>query len=379
MVKIVKQEADCARRESPEGVNGAAEPRSTDILELLSKAKEEYQRAQGGKRDTSAELNVTAASSTAEHVHCSSQQEKSSPSKVKQITVEELFDSSLPKDATSVIFPVQHTTTACSGLSISYHQNQSCSAPAHLNQLPPSNLPSPDSRSNQQSQAPILPQAPYVLHPSPIFKSMVPKSEHQPLCSVFPLMMPPAGSEPHAAPPGCAASPCTTYMRKEVLSTLKPAVSSVHMNIHKPVLAPNFLPSALLPPHSFQEPTVIPPPQHMKEVDSLSQPSNLIKPLSTVAMRLGLAGPAAEISVLLSPSAFQQSMNKTPAAMSGFPPAPSELSSSDVGVVDPPEAPCRKAQLQETLIYLIKNDAAFFRAIHEHLQTVTNDFSNMKV
>ena len=47
--RIVKLEADHAQRESPERAeprrtNGAAEPRPMDILELLSKAKEEYQR-----------------------------------------------------------------------------------------------------------------------------------------------------------------------------------------------------------------------------------------------------------------------------------------------------------------------------------------------
>lgn len=47
--RIVKQEADYVHRESPERAeprrtNGVAEPRPIDILELLSKAKEEYQR-----------------------------------------------------------------------------------------------------------------------------------------------------------------------------------------------------------------------------------------------------------------------------------------------------------------------------------------------
>lgn len=45
----MKQEADHAQRESPERAeprrtNGVTETRPIDILELLSKAKEEYQR-----------------------------------------------------------------------------------------------------------------------------------------------------------------------------------------------------------------------------------------------------------------------------------------------------------------------------------------------
>ncbi|XP_034551945.1 mRNA-decapping enzyme 1A [Notolabrus celidotus] len=381
MVKIVKQEADHAKRESPESVNGVAEPRPIDILELLSKAKEEYQRAQGGERDTSAELSMKAAINTAEQVHCAPLSEKNSHLVVKQITIEELFGSSLPKEATSATLPLQHTTTTSGDPSTSYHQNQSYPTPAHQNRHPPSNLPGPDARSNHHHQAPNLPPAPYALQPSPVFQSIVPKSEHQTLCPVSPLMMSPSGLEPHGAPPGPTAplAACTTFMGKEILSTLKPAVPSVNMNIHKPVLAPNFLPSALFPPHSFQEPKVKPHPHHMKEMDAFSQPSNLIKPLSTVAMNPGVAGPGAEISVLLSPSAFQQSINKTTAA-SGFPPAPSEPSSTSGGIVEPPEAPCSKTQLQETLIYLIKNDSSFLGAIHDaYLRTLTKDFSNMKV
>ncbi|XP_074538570.1 mRNA-decapping enzyme 1A [Halichoeres trimaculatus] len=374
MVKIVKQEADHAKRESPESINGVAEPRSIDILELLSKAKEEYQRAQGGERDTSAELNVKAAVNTSEQEHCSSQSEKNSHSIVKQITIEELFGSSLPKDTTSATLPVQHTTTSSSDPSTSYHQNQSYSTQGHQNRHPPSTLHGPDTRSNPQHQASNLPPAPYTLQPSPVFQSVVPKSEHQTLCSVSPLMMSPASLEPHAASPGSTA-PLATYLGKEMLNTLKPAAPTLNINIHKPVLAPNFLPSALFPPHSFQEPKVKPLPQQIKEMDVFTQPTNLIKPPSTVAMNPG----AGEMSVLLSPSAFQQSINKTTAASSGFPPAPSEPSSTSVGILEPQQASCSKTQLQETLIYLIKNDAAFLGAIHDaYLRTLTKDFSNMK-
>ena len=47
--RIVKLEADYAQSQSPGGprpgkTNGVAEPRPIDILELLSKAKEEYHR-----------------------------------------------------------------------------------------------------------------------------------------------------------------------------------------------------------------------------------------------------------------------------------------------------------------------------------------------
>ncbi|XP_052461238.1 mRNA-decapping enzyme 1A-like isoform X3 [Carassius gibelio] len=88
MLQIVKQEASRASPHTgPSGrTNGCVQSRPTDILELLSKAKDEYQR--------------------------------SGRSVVKQITVEELFGSSLPKEASqstsssvgeSMCAPVSHS------------------------------------------------------------------------------------------------------------------------------------------------------------------------------------------------------------------------------------------------------------------------------
>ncbi|XP_071331753.1 mRNA-decapping enzyme 1A [Trachinotus anak] len=373
MVKIVKQEADHAQRVSPERAesgktNGVAEPRSIDILELLSKAKEEYQRAQAGETDGSTELNVKAAIIPAERTHSTPQPEKSSHAMVKQITVEELFSSSLPKDSSLPAMPAQNTITASSDPSTAYIQNQSYPTSAHQN-----------PGSNQRPQAPELIPAPYVLHSSPVFQS-VPRSDPQPQCSVSPLLVPLASSEPCAAPPGPpppAAS--VAYLGQEILSTLKPAVPSVNSDIHKPILAPNFLPSTLVPPHSFQEPMGKPILQHSKEMDVFSQPPNLIKPMSAVPMSPAFAVPGPGISVLLSPSAFQQS-NKATAAASVVLPAPSESSSTSVGAVEPPPAPCSKTQLQEILIHLIKNDPDFLSAIHDaYLQTLSKDFSTMKL
>lgn len=57
------------------------------------------------------------------------------------------------------------------------------------------------------------------------------------------------------------------------------------------------------------------------------------------------------MSVLLSPSAFQQSINQTTAAV--VLPAPSEPSSTSLGAIEPPTIYSKK-QLQETLVHLIK-------------------------
>ncbi|XP_074500857.1 mRNA-decapping enzyme 1A [Sebastes fasciatus] len=387
MVKIVKLEAGHAQRESPERVepgrtNGVAEPRPIDILELLSKAKEEYQRAQAGETDMSAEPNVKAAINATEHAHSTPKPEKSSRTMVKQITVEELFGSSLPKDPSLPMMPTQNTITAPSDPSTAYLQNQSYPTPAHQNPLFPPHLTPQNPGSSQRHQVPGLLPAPYPLHSTPVFQSVVPRSDPQPRCSVSPLMVLPAGPEPRAAPPGPAAPSAvpTAYLGQEILSSLKAAVPSVNSDIHKPILAPNFLPSTLFPPHSFREPMGKPLLQHSKEMDVFSQPPNLIKPMSAVPMSPGLAVPGPPISVLLSPSAFQQSMSKTTAAASVVPPAPSEPSCSSVGALEPPQAACSKTQLQDTLIHLIKNDPDFLGAIHDaYLRSLSKDFSNMKL
>ncbi|XP_056279541.1 mRNA-decapping enzyme 1A isoform X2 [Pseudoliparis swirei] len=256
MVKIVKQEAEHAQRNSPERAaptrpNGVAESRPIDILELLSKAKEEYQRAQAGE-DVSAEPNGKAALNAAVQAHSKPQPEKSSHTMVKQITVEELFGSSFTKD------PPQNTTTASSDSdpSTAYLHNQSYPTPAHPNPLFPPHLSARDPGSSQRHQVPGLLPAAYAMHPGPVFTSVVPRSDPQPQCSVSPLMVLPAGLEACAAPPVPAApsSAPPAYLGQEILDTLKAAVPSVNSDIHKPILAPNFLPSALFPPHSFQEP-----------------------------------------------------------------------------------------------------------------------------
>ena len=69
-----------------------------------------------------------------------------------------------------------------------------------------------------------------------------------------------------------------------------------------------------------------------------------------MAPGLVIGGP--EVSVLLSPSAFQQSHSQKAASL--VPPGPSEPPSTSVGATEASPPPCSKTQLQETLIHLIK-------------------------
>lgn len=339
---------------------------------------------------------------------------------VKQITVEELFGSSIPKDPSLPAMPAQSTTTASTDPSSAYMHNQSYPTAAHQKPLLPSHLAAQDSGSSQRHLAPGLLPAPYALHPNTVFHS-VPRSDPQPQCPVSPLIVPPASSEPHAGPPGPVTPPSasTAYLGQEILSTLKPAVPSVNSDIHKPILAPTFLPSTLVPPHSFQEPMGKPLLHHSTEMDVFSQSPTMMKAISvswsllcsslscccscqclvsqiyfftksdlviiqlagcsfvilflllhafsqTVPMSSGLAVPGSEMSLLLSPSAFQQSINKAAAAASVVLPAPSEPSFTSLGAVEPPSTVCSKKQLQETLIHLIKVMSSVICGIFYH-------------
>ncbi|XP_015233259.1 PREDICTED: mRNA-decapping enzyme 1A [Cyprinodon variegatus] len=365
MVKIVKQEADHALRQSPERVdpgrtNGVAEPRPIDILELLSKAKEEYQRAQSGETDASAESNVkTSISKAPEPGPNTHPAEKSSHTMVKQITVEELFGSQLPKESSA------QNATSSSDLPNTYVQKQSYPAAPHQSPLLAQQFSTHEAASSQQPHRHGSIPAPYTLNPSPVFKSVVPMPDPQPHCSVSPLLMASEHQNTLTSPTASSAA----FLGQDMVSPLKAAASSVNSGIHKPILAPSFLPSTLVPPHSFQEP----------KKDVFSQPPSLIPPISAIPMSPGHAVPGSETSVLLSPSVFQQTINKT-TTVPVIPSAPPDLSSASGRAADPLQAPCSKTQLQETLIHLIKNDSDFLSAIHvAYLQSVSKDFSNMKL
>ncbi|XP_028680178.2 mRNA-decapping enzyme 1A isoform X2 [Erpetoichthys calabaricus] len=118
MSKVVQQEAERAQqsspgRNSPSKINGCAEDRPVDILEMLNKAKDEYERAKDdceriGDFDLSSSselhrsrvLNKSISGEAIENVPSSQLQEKNFHSGHKQITVEELFGSPLPKEQT---------------------------------------------------------------------------------------------------------------------------------------------------------------------------------------------------------------------------------------------------------------------------------------
>ncbi|CAL8368624.1 unnamed protein product [Lota lota] len=401
MVKIVKLEADYAQSQSAGGqrpgkTNGVAEPRPIDILELLSKAKEEYHRAQPGESTTETKTMPTV--DTSPRARSAPQPDKTSHMIVKQITVEELFGSSVPKDLSLPAMPAQSATAApcepASPSASSYLQGRHY---APLDPLHPPHLTAPDPSTSQRQLVPGLLPASYGLQSGPVRHPVGPGSDPQPRCSISPLMVLPVGVDPRPAAPGAPAAMAPScapqaYLGHEILSTLKPALPSVNADIHnKPVLAPNFLPSTLVPPHSFQELIGKPLLRPGKDMEGFSQGPNRIKPMAGVPGNQALAGSGVGpgLSVLLSPSAFQHSPSSKPtvdhprrstsalaaaASSSTLPPPPS---TSDL-TPDAYQSTCSKAQLQETLVHLIKTDPAFLSTIHDaYLQSLAKDFTNM--
>uniref|UniRef100_A0A8C1F201 5'-(N(7)-methylguanosine 5'-triphospho)-[mRNA] hydrolase n=1 Tax=Cyprinus carpio carpio TaxID=630221 RepID=A0A8C1F201_CYPCA len=300
MLQIVKQEA---LRASPDRgqsgrTNGCVQTRPTDILELLSKAKEEYQR--------------------------------SGHSVVKQITVEELFGSSLPKEA-----PQSTSSTV----------GESMRGPAFA----------PPSRSVEPLLAPRLSADPGGPALVSLFQACGTRDQR------------PAASNPEESGSSRGSA-----------GPLPPAYTNPPTDGHgMPVSLPGFMPGPLVTPQSFRESACkVSGPftgkaalsAQSKEVNAFTQSSSLVKPIP--------AGPAVqgeESSLLLSPSVFQHSITKTTEPLKN--PASPTSPTADL-----PSSLYSRTQLKDTLIHLIKNDAHFLSAIHEaYIQSLSKGLNNVKL
>ncbi|XP_032146113.1 mRNA-decapping enzyme 1A [Sapajus apella] len=114
MANVVEEETrrsqQAARdKQSPSQANGCSDHRPIDILEMLSRAKDEYERNQMGDSNISSpglqpstHLSNLGSTETLEETP-SGPQDKSAPSGHKHLTVEELFGTSLPKEQPAVV------------------------------------------------------------------------------------------------------------------------------------------------------------------------------------------------------------------------------------------------------------------------------------
>ncbi|XP_066500584.1 mRNA-decapping enzyme 1A [Hoplias malabaricus] len=369
MVQIVKQEALRAQQMSPDRgrTNGCLETRPMDILELLSKAKEEYHRSQSTDTEQQVNSDVSPTSDpikieTTKPTVAASQQEKPTHSVVKQITVEELFGSSLPKDP-APFAPLAHNAS------------DPIPGESFLRGLAygPPPLPLEPLRTPRLTADPGGPSL------VPLLQTGGPMDPHH---SVSPKLITQSGPEnvpALGAPRGkTGPQPAPQYVN--------PLKGDGH-GIPKPGTVSGFMPSELVTPQSFRDPTPKAPAVFTtksttsvqnKEADTFAQPQaqGLGKPIP--AMKAGLVVTEKESSLLLSPSVFQQSTTKTNELQRN--PAPPPSPTNTLGSADLPSALYNKTQLQDVLIHLIKNDARFLTAIHEaYLKSLSKDLNNVKL
>ncbi|NWI39899.1 DCP1A enzyme, partial [Picathartes gymnocephalus] len=118
MAKVVEQEAQRSQqvsqdRKSPSRTNGCNENRPIDILEMLSKAKDEYERNQISELSIISSSGMQQNSSPAkpestepsEQKPSSQVQEQPFQSRQKHLTLEELFGTSVPKEQPAAPYP----------------------------------------------------------------------------------------------------------------------------------------------------------------------------------------------------------------------------------------------------------------------------------
>ncbi|KAG9332427.1 hypothetical protein JZ751_014525 [Albula glossodonta] len=259
---------------------------------------------------------------------------------LKQITVEELFGSSVPKEvplmgqqnpggsektpadsflhshSTAPPFPFEPQLLPRLNADPGGDRGGTATLPKTDRHLAPGLVPLPDVKG--------VPG--YALHPSPVFLGA------GAVQSASPLLPEPLGPTPQA--PRCPPNGAS-YGPQSLLGQLKPDPA-----LSKPSLAPNFLPAQLATPESFREPITKPTPYSSIPTASIQM----------VPLKAGPAVSRAEPSVLLSPSVFQHSVTKTPELdRKPAPPSPSSALSG----TEPP-SPFNRLQLQDTLIHLIK-------------------------
>ncbi|KAK2899087.1 hypothetical protein Q8A67_010505 [Cirrhinus molitorella] len=351
MLQIVKQEA---LRVSPDRglssrTNGCVQTRPTDILELLSKAKEEYQRSQSVERDVEVSSEAAPSQEKREDI-TAAQHEKLGHSVVKQITVEELFGSSLPKE-------------------------------------PPQ---SANSTVGESMRGPAFAPPPHSVEPL-----LAPRISADPGGPVLVSLFQGCGTrDPRPATSNTEESGsrgASQSVRRGSAGPLPPAYMSPLTDAHgMPVSLPGFMPSPLVTPQSFRESACkvsgpftgkaalsaqVNTPSNIfmsKEVNAFTQSSTLVTPIP--------AGPVVQevSSLLLSPSVFQHSITKTNESLKN--PASPTSPTAPFPTADLPSSLYSRTQLKDTLIHLIKNDAHFLSAIHEaYIQSLSKGLNNIKL
>ncbi|XP_075015184.1 mRNA-decapping enzyme 1A isoform X3 [Calonectris borealis] len=425
MAKVVEQEAQRSQqvsqdRKSPSRTNGCNENRPIDILEMLSKAKDEYERP--------------------------------FQSRQKHLTLEELFGTSVPKEQPAAAYPnpermekLQTDTSAREqhSLLLPFSFDQStviqqslgkCESPSvktsasSLNQqecltpmlIPPASVSQPDVKNVSSytvrlspilNSASTMEAAPAQMLPGLKQNNSITHVMQQAAKQISPLVnqLPP---EVNHAPQNLMAgqsqliAPLTSTNTGTVSNTSHTSVDLLQklrltpqhdqmqqQSLTKTSLTPNISASIgqLATPESFKEShskpsalnsKIISPLQTVqqnKESEVFPQPKTLSKASQVAPPQFVTATTTVTPSILLSPSVFQQSATKaTEVENKANSSSPLTLGTTEIQTIPP--TVLSRSQLQEALIHLIKNDSHFLSTIHEvYLQVLTKNTDNIKL
>ncbi|KAG8550911.1 hypothetical protein GDO81_028959 [Engystomops pustulosus] len=401
MTQVVQHEsARVKNRKSPIGNNGCGTG-PIDILEMLSKAKNEYEKGQGNDSSSSVTKNVPLVKSesleTPEHVS-SAPLDKSFQTVQKHLTVEELFGTSLPKEAQPTTYPpeikdpflpdvgehnvyfpkplqpvIVKAEPRSFNCSASDFSHPGCLAPALIPPAPVTQMDSQKFPTFPGRLSPILGSSSEILSTSaPHNSSLVHTRQMSPLMN---QSVSEVGSAPQTqpfippmAPIRSSSFSSASHPSLDLLQklNLNPPVSNLQsQTMNKTTIAPKFSckTNQLATPESFKDGS-------MKNLSS--------GPLQ--ASQFGAPTTTDVSSVLWSPSVFQQSAVKQ--------------TLQEERAATPPLIPCMvdrsrscctglalsRPQLQETLVHLIKNDPSFLNTIHEtYLQVISKNMDNIKL
>ncbi|XP_074055288.1 mRNA-decapping enzyme 1A isoform X1 [Macrotis lagotis] len=413
MAKVVEQETQrcqqaASDRQSPSRANGHHEKRPIDILEMLSKAKDEYERNQitdstissPGLQPSSRLTNPGSAEETSEETSPGLQtQEKPTPSGHKHLTVEELFGTSLPKEQPTVLYPSSEEV----------EKVPADASPKEYDLFTP--FPFESSRGMHQPENPIVqPSSPSVGQQETPVPIAPPDSKGSASCAVprSPVVkatpVAEAAGSPAMKKPTQQRSPLLTQPTPELrpkarnlivsqsqfvapLSGTAPGSATGASLLHKLQLTPQ--PSALsknpIAPHFASSASQLATPESFREPHTRRRGATATlgvagrSPLKVSSPKFITSATSASSSILLSPSVFQQSVTKPPELekkVASSPPRPGGASENSTK----PPLVLSRSQLQDTLIHLIKNDASFLSTLHEvYLQVLTKNINNLQL
>nr|XP_014342134.1 PREDICTED: mRNA-decapping enzyme 1A isoform X1 [Latimeria chalumnae] len=442
MKKVVQLETQRVQqgspgRNSPNKTNDCGEDRSTDILEMLSKAKEEYERNHLGDSSIvpspSVQPNTVSVDVFVMEVSDNVQQDKHIHSGPKHLTVEELFGTSLSKEQPLLTYPNQEIKDKPQHEALLRRQSlvqlnlseqtavtkQSGRQPANPDDI--SNAHSLNQQGISVTHAPVLQpdinSVPSYIRSSPVF-NLIPGSETtsasvlpslnkndiqtvpQAVKCLSPLMNHPPSeqnqipqnlisrSSPYLSPRAVTSTGSTSsvsFPNPDLLHRLKliPQHEQVQPQTpSKPTIAPNFLPPVnLVTPESFKESYTKPVLNTMTVAPLQTSQQNKEPDVfpyvkSSSKTQTVVTAPS---SVLLSPSVFQQSTIKsTESENQGSSVSPLTLGVAE-GQPTAPSTVLSRSQLQETLIHLIQNDPNFVNIIHEAYLQITKNLGSIKL